>query len=338
MNNKINTEYIGNINQLFNVRQYRMLGGWADGVRAVDVSNGAGLSFTVLVDRAMDIFNMSYKGKNLCYQTPVGIKAPQYFDAYKSGWMHSFGGGFFVTCGLDNIGSSCVDDGDELPCHGRLSSIPADNFRIERGVDGDGVPFVTLAGEMTQTVMFGAQLTLTRRITCRYGVNEVQIADTVSNYCARSTPVMILYHFNMGYPLLDENAEVMIPSTVRTPRSDLAAGELDLWDKFIKPLSGYDERCYYHEGMKDENGIVTVGMKNKYSDLAVKISYENKNLPCFLQWKMMGKGEYVCGLEPGNATVDGRSKARADGTLKTIAPNESIEYRLNVTVGGYDEI
>ena len=338
MNFKSSTEYIGNINQLFNVRQYKICGGWADGVRAVDVSNGSGLTFTVLVDRAMDIFNMSYNGKNLCYQTPVGIKAPQYFDSYKEGWMHSFGGGFFVTCGLDNIGSCCVDQGDELPCHGRLSSIPADNFRIDRGFDENGTPYVTMTGDMMQTVMFGTQLTLTRKITCKYGENKVFIHDTVSNSCARSTPVMILYHFNMGYPLLDENAEVSIPSSVRTPRSEIAASELEMWDKFSAPADNYKERCYYHSGMAEENGIVTVGMKNKTSDLAVKISYENKNLPCFLQWKMMGKGEYVCGLEPGNATVDGRKDARENGTLKTLAPNESLDYRLCVSVGTYSEI
>ncbi len=329
-------KYIGHINQLFNVKEYRLCGGWADGVRAVDVSNGSGLSFTVLVDRAMDIFHAEYKGKNLCYKTPVGIKAPQYFDVLGEGWMHSFGGGFFVTCGLDNIGSCCNDQGNDLPCHGRLSNIPAENFRIERGVE-NGTPYVTLIGQMSQTVMFGTQLTLTRKITCKYMDNKITVNDTVTNGTARSTPVMILYHFNMGYPLLDENAEVIIPSSSRTPRSETAAKEADMWDKFIQPEQGYNERCYYHNGMKAENGVVTVGIKNKKSDLFVKIAYENKNLPCFLQWKMMGKGEYVCGLEPGNATVDGRSDARKNGTLKTLEPDESVDYALEITVGEYDK-
>ncbi len=328
--------YTGHINQLFNVKEYRFCGGWADGVRAVDISNGAGLSFTVLVDRAMDIFNMSYKGKNLCYQTPVGIKAPQYFDVEGIGWMQSFGGGFFVTCGLDNIGSPCTDNGDKLPCHGRLSSIPAENFRIERGID-NGTPYVTLTGDMVQTVMFGAQLTLTRKITCKYMENKITIEDVVSNGCARETPQMILYHFNMGYPLFDENAEVIIPSEKRVPRSEIAEKELDLWDKFTPPVFGYDERCYYHEDMHSENGVVTFGMKNSSSDLSVKIAYENKNLPHFLQWKMTGVDEYVCGLEPGNATVDGRAKARENGTLKTLKPGQSVDYKLEISVGEYDK-
>lgn len=327
--------YIGHINQLFNVREYRFCGGWADGVRAVDISNGAGLTFTVLVDRAMDIFNLSYKGKNLCYQTPVGVKAPQYFDALGDGWMHSFGGGFFVTCGLDNIGGDCVDNGENFPCHGRMSNIPAENFRIERGFD-EGTPYVTLSGDMMQTVLFGTQLTLTRKITCKYMENKIKIEDVVTNGSAREAAEMILYHFNLGYPLLDENAEVLIPSAKRTPRTEIAAKEIDLWDKFTSPVFGYKERCYYHEDMKAENGIVTFGMKNKTSDLSVKIAYENKNLPYFLQWKMIGVDEYVCGLEPGNSPVCGRHTAREEGTLKTIAPGDSVDYNLEITVGEYD--
>ncbi len=327
--------YIGHISQLFCVKQYKFDGGWADGVRAVDISNGAGLSFTVLVDRCMDIFYMSYKGKNLCYQTPVGIKAPQYFDVEGSGWMDSFGGGFFVTCGLENIGSNSCDLGDKLPTHGRVSDIPANNFSLTYGME-DGVPCVTLYGEMSQCVMFGAQMTLKRTIKCKYGENKIYLNDTVVNGGARETPHMMLYHFNMGYPLFDENAEVMIPSSERIPRSPIAASEPDKWNEFDPPVFGYEERCYYHTGMAVENGIAAFGMKNKKSDLCVRMTYNTDALPCFMQWKMTGTNEYVCGLEPCNATIEGRAKAREDGSLKTLSPNEKVDYTLTVTVGDYE--
>ena len=85
------------------------------------------------------------------------------------------------------------------------------------------------------------------------------------------------------------------------------------------------------------SNIVTFGMKNKVSDLSVKISYENKNLPYFLQWKMIGTDEYVCGLEPGNSPVCGRHTAREEGKLQTIAPGQSVDYKLEINVGEYDK-
>ncbi len=332
MNYNEQKNYIGHMSQLFCVKQYKFDGGWADGVRAVDISNGTGLSFTVLVDRCMDIFYLTYKGKNVAYQTPVGIKAPQYFE--RESWMRGFGAGFFVTCGLENTGNSSFDNDEALPAHGRVSDIPANNFSLTYSTE-DGVPTVTLYGEMSQCVMFGTQLTLCRTIKCKYGEDKIYLADVVKNSGARQTPHMMLYHFNMGYPLFDENAEVNIPSQKLIPRSELAASESDQWMKFDPPSFGYNERCYYHLNMKEENGVATVGMKNKKSDLSVSISYETKHLPWFCQWKMQGVNEYVCGLEPCNATIEGRADARENGTLQFMEPNEEREYNLIVTVGSY---
>ena len=47
--------YIGNLSQLFNVKEYRLTGGRQDGVRAVDICTGCGMELTVLPDRAMDL-------------------------------------------------------------------------------------------------------------------------------------------------------------------------------------------------------------------------------------------------------------------------------------------
>ena len=47
--------YIGNDAQLFSVKEYTLTQGKARGVRAVDVSTAAGLDYTVLPDRCMDL-------------------------------------------------------------------------------------------------------------------------------------------------------------------------------------------------------------------------------------------------------------------------------------------
>ena len=83
-------KYIGDISQLFSVKEYRYSSGLADSVRGVDIKNGSGLEMTVLPDRALDISSLSFKGINLSYMSKTGIVAPQYFDPKGAGFLRSF--------------------------------------------------------------------------------------------------------------------------------------------------------------------------------------------------------------------------------------------------------
>lgn len=73
------------------------------------------------------------------------------------------------------------------------------------------------------------------------------ISDTVKNRGDTSTPLMLLYHMNVGYPLLCEQAVVSIPSSRVTPRDARAAEGLDRWDKVESPTPGFKEQCYFHQ-------------------------------------------------------------------------------------------
>jgi hypothetical protein len=58
------------------------------------------------------------------------------------------------------------------------------------------------------------------------------------------------------------------------------------------------------------------------------MTYNKDELPCFTEWKMMGKHDYVLGLEPGNVIPQGRDKTRADGVLPTVAPEGKVHTTL----------
>ena len=324
--------YIGHLSQLFDVKEYRLSGGRQDGVRAVDICTGSGLELTVLPDRAMDLYQVKFGGKNLCYHTAAGIAAPSYYGAEGGQWLRSFFAGFLTTCGLTNIGSSCVDQGEKLGCHGRISSIPADRFAIIMG-EKDGVPQVTLQGVMNESVIFGHCQHLTRRITCTYGSSVIEIDDTVENVGPRTTPHMILYHFNMGYPLLSEKASYVIPSREATARTELALKDIAAWNRIDPPQKDFEERCYYHDMIADDTGLVAVGIDNPVENLSARIRYNKNELPYFVQWRMLGEREYVTGLEPVNAPIEGRADAREQGKLPFLAPRETRSYHLEVEVG-----
>ena len=103
--------YIGHASQLYGVEEHRLIGGKGDGMRLYQVNNGKGLELTISPDRCGDITRLRFKGQNMSYMTPAGYVAPAYYDNVGSQWLKSFTAGFLTTCGLDAVGSPCVDEG-----------------------------------------------------------------------------------------------------------------------------------------------------------------------------------------------------------------------------------
>ena len=60
--------------------------------------------------------------------------------------------------------------------------------------------------------------------------------------------------------------------------------------------------------------------------------FRKDTLPRFVQWKQMGQGTYVMGLEPGNCLPDGRDVARAKGQLRILQPGETVDLDLELGV------
>ena len=153
----------------------------------------------------------------------------------------------------------------------------------------------------------------------------------ICGFKIRITPFEILYHCNMGYPLLSENAIVKIPSTAVKPRNAHAADGIEHCLKMEKPQRGYEEKCYYHT----MNGKTSVSIFNPDINKGLSINYDAAELKYFTEWKKMGEHEYVLGLEPGNCLPDGRDVMRAKGILETLEPDEERIYSItfNFTEG-----
>ena len=116
---------VGNVSQVASARHVVLDDGRAKGVAAIDFDTGAGLRFTVLPDRGMDISSASYKGCNLVYLTPNGEVHPAYYEPQGAGWLRTFFGGLLTTCGLTTIGAPGRDGDEDLGLHGRYAAIPA---------------------------------------------------------------------------------------------------------------------------------------------------------------------------------------------------------------------
>lgn len=311
-------KYTGDLSQLFYARSYRLCGGKADGMRAVDVNNGAGLAFTVLADRAMDIGALSLNGVNYSYIGKAGYAAPAFFDDKGDGFKKTFTAGFLTTCGLTQAGAPCESDGERLGLHGTLSSLPAEDVSSEVNTDGE-IPEIVLRGRMRYAYLFGYNVWLKREIRVRYGENSIYIKDTVENRDGNRCPYMILYHFNMGYPLLDEDAVFSTSAEFVRPRdaeAEKGAGERTT---FSKPQLNFNEHVFYYRSAAVENGLCWAALRNDKLQKGVKIWTDPKQLPHIVQWKNPGYGDYVMGIEPANCYPEGREKQKEYG-LDYIEP------------------
>lgn len=323
-------EYLGDTAQVFDVKQYRLMGGKAEGVRAIDIHNGAGMELTILPDRGMDFYRLRYKGTTLNFLTPTGIAAPSYFAEEAGGMGQMFFGGMMLTCGLRNIGLPCRENGAYYGPHGNITSVPAEHVNIHY-FEENGAPAVSISALMRDNG-YGTRLLLKRTVTIRYGINEVDLQDQVENDGFEPSPFMVLYHFNIGYPLLSECAKLLLPTQKVTPRTQHAADHAVQYLEITSPAAGYEEMCYYHDLKADENGWASAGIYNEKEHLGLKILYDKQNIDHFVQWKMLAKGMYVMGLEPCNATINGMTDARENGTLKTILPGEKKHMHLKLSI------
>ena len=323
----------GHVSQVAGLKRYDLADGPGKGVSAVDVQTGSGLEFTVVLDRGLDITAASYRGVNLAWRSPSGDAHPSRFDDKGAGWLRTFPGGLVTTCGLSQTGAPCQDAGQDLGVHGRYTSLPACNVSQTAAWEGNDY-IIRLSGEMREAVLFGENLVLRREITTKLGESRFLLKDTVTNEGSRTAPHMILYHCNFGYPLLSEDAVLSTPHTVIKPRDEEAAAGLVDACRFDPPSANYKEKVYFHHLQPDRSGHVTIRLANPKSRLSVELRYSPKQLPYFTQWKMLGKREYICGLEPGNALVLGRAEERKAGRLVHLKPRESRTYEIEFTVRG----
>ncbi|MBR3848787.1 MAG: aldose 1-epimerase family protein [Oscillospiraceae bacterium] len=315
--------YAGHESQLFGVEEHRLVGGKGDGLRLFEVNNGRGVMFTISADRAGDISRLYYKGNNLGFFAPCGYVSPNYYDKEGLGFLKSFTAGFFTTCGFAAVGSPCNDNGEELGLHGTIGNTPAEN--VGHWVAADGI-HVKL--EVRDAYLFGNKYLLTREYIVPTDRDEIILRDTVKNIGDTEVPYMVLYHINIGYPLLSEKSVVTINNKGVVARSANAEAGINDALKMEVPQAGYEEQCFFYDMPKGEASVY-----NPDINVGLSINYDTKELPRFTEWKMMGKGQYALGLEPGNCTPEGRDVLRKRGELVFLAPGEektqTITFKLS---------
>jgi hypothetical protein len=89
----------------------------------------------------------------------------------------------------------------------------------------------------------------------------------------------------------------------------------------------------------DTEGNTSVALINKKFNMGLVLHFNRRQLSHFTQWKQMGEGEYVMGLEPCNCFVDGRTAPRNRNVIDSLEPGEMRRFDITLEIlDGTDEI
>lgn len=317
----------------WSVRKRTLRGGLRDGVDIIEVDNGA-LTFSVLPTRGMGLWRGRFRDISLGWQAPVlGPVHPKFVDLQDRGglgWLQGFDE-WLCRCGLNWNGPPGDDGGRMLTLHGRIANQPA--HKVEVILDDDP-PRISVRGEVDEGGLFYSRLRLTTTYTTEIRSNRLEIEDQVTNLSAQPAEMQLLYHCNLGPPLLGEGSRVRVPFRELWPLTARAAEGIDSYDTYSGPTPGFAEQVYACFPAANSRNETLAMLHNAKKDRAMVLRWNLSELPCFTIWKNTAAVEdgYVTGLEPATNFPNFKAKERAAGRVVPLAPQETWRCRWSIEV------
>jgi hypothetical protein len=285
----------------------------------------------------MDIPEARFRGKPLHFFSGTGVTSPAYYEEPGLGWLRSFFAGLLTTCGIANSGAPSVDQGEPYGIHGRVSNAAAENLCLDQGWEDDRYR-ITLKGKIRESRAMFEDLSLTRRIETGLGWKGFDLYDEIFNHGYEPQPLLMLYHFNFGFPLLGPGARVIGPILGTEARDEEAVKDNGVAESltYPEPIQGFQEKVFFHKLAGDREGNSFVALWNQDTGdgtpLGILLRFNLRELPAFTQWKMPRKGFYVTGLEPGTVPPLGRGVLREQGRLPMIEGRERYSICISFQV------
>ena len=328
---EVTADQVGGAAQGYRIEKRRLRGGPSDGVDVVRIDNGS-LQFDVLPTRGMGLWKAWCGGVAVGWNSPVrGPVHPSLVpmaDPGGLGWLDGFDE-LLVRCGLESNGAPEFNDQGGLVygLHGRIGNKPA-HF-VELSVDGE-TGDITLRGIVDEIRFHFFKLRLTTTIKTRAGQKSIEIQDTVQNLSDSPTGIQLLYHINVGPPLLGSGASLVAPVKTLVPRNDWAAASLSRWSVYDPPAAGTEEQVYFFNLLANNDNRSGVLLKNAAGDRGFGVQFDTSQLPCFTLWKNQTAEAdgYVTGIEPATNYPNPRSFEESQGRVVNLQPGQSRQFDL----------
>jgi hypothetical protein len=313
--------------------------GGGQSCRVAHFNTGAGLRFTVALDRGGDIVEASYNDTNLAYLSPNDYRPPSHSMHRGLEWLVGWPAGLLTTAGPGEIGEPRTEEGRDISLHGRHSNTPAAVISVINPDPARGELAMRLIMAIRDTRMFGPSLEVSREIACELGSPSIRLRDKVTNCGDQPAPHAWLYHVNFGYPLLDEGVRLLYggTGTLFDFRGDQhALPTAEQVKRTAAPDASYagaGEQVVLVDSLPDKQDISHMAIVNDRRQLALELSYPTKALPRFANWLHFGpRGSYVAAFEPFYGSLFGKANDNHTTATATLEPGETRNYELNVAV------
>ena len=305
-----NIKKMGNMSQIAYTKRIEYKNGKANNVHAILCKNER-LSFTLLESMALDIFDLSYAGNNMSFISKNGLVSRNLANTHTYDFSKYFGGGFLFTCGLDNIGKP---DGDKL-FHGGFSSIPALITKEQMLIENNKI-VLEVEGKIFDTALFSKDIEVVRNY--KIYNNKIILTDKVINRDFLNQDIIMLYHFNLGYPMLDSCTRFSANISGTKCRTENCV--LENYNIMNEPIDKCFEEVFIHSVDGDIANVVVDNTKLKQK---IKFSYSTEYLKYLIEWKSMQSRDYVLGIEPATSHLDNKQ-------FITLKNGQSIENKITI--------
>lgn len=303
------------------------------GVDVVELSNGSAHCVAVPT-RGMGIWRAESSGVPLRWKSPVhGPVHPSMVRLWEPsglGWLDGFDE-FFVRCGLESNGAPEFHPNGTLryPLHGRIANTPAHRVIVESDPESGRV---SLIGEVDEARLFGNKLRLTATISLRADSPVIEVFDTISNLSTIDSELELLYHINLGVPLLSPGATVVLPLDRICPRNDVAEGNLPEWNVYGPETPGAPEAVFLCRLRGDDQGHTQAMLRSADGEKACRLRFNLRQLPYFTLWKnrLPVEDGYVTGLEPCINFPNPRSFEQSRGRVDALSPGDSRTFEIRI--------
>jgi hypothetical protein len=249
------------------------------------------------------------------------------------GWLDGFDE-LVARCGLVSNGAPEFDSYGRLVhgLHGRIANLPAHDVTVTLDEDAGTV---TLTGAVDETRFLCHALRMETKL-----VLKSSWTDTITNLSDRPATMQMLYHVNLGRPMLGGGAELVAAIDELAPRDPHAATDVPTWNRYAAPEPGHAEQVHFAKLRPAADGRATAMLVSPERTHGAALSWNADTLPWFTLWKNLGgeRDGYVTGLEPGTNLPNTRSFEESQKRVVPLAPGASVSFDLAIDVIAGDRL
>ncbi len=317
----------------FRVQRYALTDGQRAGVELLVVDSGQ-VRAAICPTRGLGLWKARVADIDLGWDSPVaGPIHPAWVPIDEPrgiGWLDGFDE-LLVRCGLKSFGAPDFDAHGrcQFPVHGRVANLPAQQVQVRVCAEtGD----LIVEGEVLETRFLQYRFRLYSSYRFQFGEPSLTVQDLVTNMGATANSMQLLYHINVGKPLLGPGATLRTAAQEIVARDVRAAEDLPNWPTYLPPTAGYAEQVYFSRAVPDAEGWATALLASADAARGFAVHFQADTLPYFSQWKQTAAEAdgYVTGLEPATGFPNPRSFEESQGRTVELAAGASRAFQLRL--------